>query len=252
MAIFNSYANLPEGTFRFKLLKWTTLPCCFPVWSTWASPTFWSPSMLLSSGASNQNVNQELRFKKKAHPVSSSHIQLSIIYIGYQVIKTVILGYPPFLVTLISTCLGFSSHDQILLSQKPHRVVPAYRPPLHRHKLCCTHPPPTNQWPAKSRHTGYTSPGFIKASKTRKYGWGTRGLVVPSQEAFGSITKIVAGVSDMLLIIWSLWLWHWMKLVRVTTMDQVHETNGFLSGEAGSNMIQDLALLDFLENSLYQ
>ena len=35
-------------------------------------------------------------------------------------------------------------------------------------------------------------------------------------------------------------------------MDQVHETNGFLSGEAGSNMIQDLALLDFLENSLYQ
>ena len=87
MAIFNSYANLPEGTFRFKLLKWTTLPCCFPVWSTWASPTFWSPSMLLSSGASNQNVNQELRFKKKS---TSSIIQSypTIYYLywlsGYQ------------------------------------------------------------------------------------------------------------------------------------------------------------------------
>ena len=153
------------------------------------------------------------------------------------------LGYPPFLVTLISTCLGFSSH-QILLSRKPHRAQ-LKGPPLHRHKLCCTHPPPTNQWPAKSRHTGYTSPGFNKACGSQKYGWGTRGLVVTSQEVFGSITKIVAGVSDMLLIIWSLWLWHWMKLVRVTTMDQVHETNGFLSGEAGSKWFRTWLCLTF-------
>ena len=194
--------------------------------------------------------------RNKAHPVISNYLLFILV------IKTVILGYPPCLVTLISTCLGFSSHQILTPQPEATPCRPSWsRPPLHRHKLCCTHPPPTNQWPAKrskSRHTGYTSPGFIKACGSRKYGWGmmTRGLVVPSQEVFGSRTKIVAGVSDMLLIIWSFdhcdIEWNWWGYVRVTTMDQVHETNGFLSGEAGSNMIQDLALLDFLENSLYQ